>query len=442
MRDAQNNQVSGGTPQSVQCLDQAIRAFTVGHGDPLPLLDTAFAVSPDMPMAAIAKAWILAVPLDPKLAIMARSLAEWASSLPMNQRERALLGALSLALTGQRRASVTALDAHLIDHPRDLFAHFLALYGDTLLGRAHVVRDRADRARPFWSAEMPGFAVFRTTHAFGLEEAGSYALAEDEARAAVTMEPHLFFATHTVAHCMEMTGRPETGIAWSKQCEPFWASAASGSQGHLWWHTALFHLELGQIDMALELYDGPLLRTIRPTGFSLSDPTALLWRIDTLGCDVSCRWQELLPRWEGHADGRSMVFTDMHAAMTELRSGNEARAEARLAVMRRTAAGTGEAAALYGDVGVPLVEGLIAFHRADYADCIEHLFPLRTEIWRIGGSRAQRDIVDWTLTTAALRGNRKALALGLTYERLAGRPKSMINQRFQREAEQITYCAR
>ena len=435
--DAQGNAVSGGIPASVACLDQAIRAFTIGHGDPLGLLDMAAATSPDMPMALIAKAWILALPLDPKLAVMARGLAERARSLSMNQRERALLGALDLALSGERRASITALDAHLFDYPRDLLAHFAGLFGDTLLGRAPLVADRAARAMPFWSGDIPGFAVLRTTCAFGLEEAGSYALAEDEARAAIALEPHLYFAHHTVSHCMEMTGRPEAGVAWSKEREPFWASAESGAQGHIWWHTALFHVELDQFDEALKLYDGPLLRTIRPTGFSLSDPAALLWRLDTLGCDVSRRWQELLPRWEGHADGRGMVFTDMHAAMTELRSGNEALAEARLGAMRQTAGGAGEAAAMYGEVGVPLVEGLIAFHRGEYADCVEHLFPLRAEIWRIGGSRAQRDIVDWTLTAAALRAGRKALALGLTYERLAGRPESLINQRFHREAEQI-----
>jgi tetratricopeptide (TPR) repeat protein len=435
--DAQGNAVSGGTPESVERLDQAIRAFIIGHGDALALLDGVAATSPEMPMALIAKAWILALPLDPKLAVMARGLTERTQSLSMNQRERALLGALNLALSSQRRASITALDAHLIDHPCDIFAHYVGLFSDTLLGRAPLVRDRADRAMPFWSADTPGFAVFRAIYAFALEEAGSYAQAEDEALSAIALEPHLYFAHHTIAHCMEMTGRPEAGVAWSKEREPFWAAAESGAQGHIWWHTAMFHLELDQFDDALELYDGPLLRTIRPVGFSLSDPAALLWRLDMLGRDVSRRWQELLPRWEGHADGRSMVFTDMHAAMTELRSGNDALAETRLLAMRKTAAGAGEAAAMYGEIGVPLVEGLIAFHRGDYADCIEHLFPLRAEVWRIGGSRAQRDIVDWTLTTAALRAGRKALALGLTYERLAGRPESLINRRFQREAEQI-----
>ena len=436
-RDAQGSEISGGLPEAVERLDQATRAFTIGHGDPLALLDMAAAMSPDMPIALIAKAWIFTLPVDPKLAVMARGLADRARSMPMNPRERALLAALDLALSSQRRASVNVIDAHLIDYPRDIFAHYVGLFLDTLLGRAPQVRNRSERALPFWSPETPGFAVLRAIHAFALEEAGAFAQAEEEARAAIELEPHLYFAHHTVAHCMEMTGRPGAGVAWSKMREPFWASAESGAQGHIWWHTAMFHLELEQFDDALHLYDGPLLRTVRPVGFSLSDPAALLWRLDTLGCDVGHRWQELLPRWEGHADGRAMVFTDMHAAMTELRSGNETLAEARLAAMRQTAAGAGEAAGMFQELGVPLVEGLISFHRGDYADCVEHLFPLRAELWRIGGSRAQRDIVDWTLTASALRAGRKALAQGLTYERLAGRPESLINRRFQREVAQM-----
>ena len=437
MLDAQGNAVSGGTPESVQRLDQAIRALTNGHGDPLALLDATAAIAPDMPMPLIAKAWILAIPLDPGLAVMAAGLAERARMMAMNQREAALLRAVDLMLAGERRASITALDAHLLDHPRDILAHFVSLYADTLLGRGHRISGRAARALPFWSPATPSFAAFKACRSFGLEEAGDYALAEDEARAAIELEPHNYLAHHTVAHCLEMTGRPAAGAAWSQERQAFWASAESGGQSHIWWHTALFHVELGRFGNALELYDGPIMRTVRPVGFSVSDPAALLWRLDTLGCDVGQRWHDLLPRWEGHADGRSTVFTDLHAAMTELRSGNEPLAEARLATMRQTATGTGEAAEIYGDVGVPLVEALIAFHREAYDDCTARLFPLRAEIWRIGGSHAQRDIVDWTLTAAALRAGRRALAQGLAYERLAGRPESLINRRFQREAEQL-----
>ncbi len=149
------------------------------------------------------------------------------------------------------------------------------------------------------------------------------------------------------------------------------------------------------------------------------------------------RWNDLLTLWEGHADGRCLLFTDIHAAMAELRSGQEALAERRLGWMRETAAGNTESAPLYRDVGIPLVQALTAFHRGDYERAVTLLQPVRFELWRIGGSEAQRDIIDWTMTEASLRAGLRDVALSLAHERLSLRPRSAVNQNFLRRAERI-----
>src|SRR4029077_14968663 len=164
-----------------------------------------------------------------------------------------------------------------------------------------------------------------------------------------------------------------------------------------WWHKALFHLELGQYDEALHLYDGPMRATQRRLGVSLTNASALLWRLDTLGCDVGGRWEDLAALWDGHADGKCLVFTDIHAAMAELRSGREALVERRLDAMRETAASDAEAAGLYRSVGIPVVEALAAFHRGAYGEAFTLLLQPRVDLWQIGGSHAQRDVIDWTL---------------------------------------------
>jgi hypothetical protein len=175
------------------------------------------------------------------------------------------------------------------------------------------------------------------------------------------------------------------------------------NQVHIWWHKALFHIELGQYDAALALHDGPIRATQRRLGVSLTNASALLWRLDTLGCDIGDRWWDLAALWDGHADGKCLVFTDIHAAMAELRSGQEALAERRLKAMRETAASDAEAAGLYRSVGVPVVEGLSAFHRGAYDQAITLVLQTRFDLWRIGGSYAQRDVIDWTLAEAAVR---------------------------------------
>jgi len=105
--------------------------------------------------------------------------------------------------------------------------------------------------------------------------------------------------------------------------------------------------------------------------------------------------------------------------------------------MRDTAASGVEAAPLYRDVGIPLVEALTAFHRGAYAQTVARLQDVRFDVWRIGGSHAQRDIIDWTLTEAALRAGQRDVALSLAYERLGTRPRSFVNRDFLRRAERI-----
>jgi hypothetical protein len=120
-----------------------------------------------------------------------------------------------------------------------------------------------------------------------------------------------------------------------------------------------------------------------------------------------------------------------------LRSGQEPLIERRLAWMRETAASAVEAARLYRSVGIPIVEALAAFHRSAYAEVVELLLPVRFDLWQIGGSYAQRDVVNWTLTEAAVRAGQRDVALSLAHERLATRPRSAPNRRFLRQAEAL-----
>jgi hypothetical protein len=156
-----------------------------------------------------------------------------------------------------------------------------------------------------------------------------------------------------------------------------------------------------------------------------------------LGSKIGDRWRELSALWEGHGDGKCLVFGDRHAAMAELRSGQEVPVERRLKAMRETAASGVEAAGLYRTVGIPVVEGPAAFHRGAYAEAVELLLPVRFDLWQIGGSDAQRDVVDWTLTEAAVRAGQRDFALSLAHERLGTRPRSAPNRRFLRNAQAI-----
>src|SRR6202048_754524 len=400
IQDAQGNYLSGATAEAAATHDQAVRPFNLVHGDSIGLFDTAREAAPDFAMAYLGKAWVFTVANDPGLRTQAAALVETARPLTVNDREQAHLAALSHLVQGARAAAVAVLDRHLMRYPFDLVAHQGAALTDGFLGRFHCVRDRSARALPLWSKHQPSYGPLRAFHGFGLEEAGDYARAEDESRAAAELEPLSFWPHHTVAHVMEMTGRPEDGLRWMAAREPLWSTPGHMNQVHIWWHKSLFHLELGQYEEALALHDGPMRATQRPVALSLTNASALLWRLDTLGCDTGDRWLDQAELWQDHADGKCLVFADIHAAMAELRSGQETLAERRLEAMRETAASGLEAAGLYRTVGIPIVEGLAAFHRGAHPEAVELLLPVRFDLWQIGGGHAQREVVAWPLAEA------------------------------------------
>jgi hypothetical protein len=112
--------------------------------------------------------------------------------------------------------------------------------------------------------------------------------------------------------------------------------------------------------------------------------------------------------------------------MAHLGAGRIGQAQALVA----RAAGSGEAAGWMQRYGVPLIEGFIAFRTGDFAAAAERLMQARHIAGAFGGSHAQRDVIDWTLAEAAIRGRMPGLARALAQERLATRPHSAVNRGF------------
>ncbi|MEZ5856043.1 MAG: tetratricopeptide repeat protein [Hyphomicrobiaceae bacterium] len=435
--DAQANALSGATEPAARHLDAGVRAFAMSYGDVMGALDQARTAAPAMTMAHLAKAWVLVLSNDAILAAKAPPLMAEAAALTMNERERAHAAALAHAAQGHRAAAIAVLDRHLMSHPHDVLAHMCCHYIDAFHGRFHRSRDRSARALPRWSPDMPGYGLLLAFYGFGLEEAGDYARAEDVSRQAAELEPLNYWPHHGVSHVMEMSGRPADGLRWMADREPLWSGEQNTSRTHIWWHKALFHMELGQYPEMLAIYDGPIVETQRPLGISLTNATALLWRLEMLGVATGDRWQALADLWQSHTDGRLCVFADIHAAMTALRADRGAEVDRIVTAMRATAAGGTEAAPVFSLAGLPLVEGLAAYNRGAYADALEHLFKARDHLWMIGGSHAQRDLLEWTLAEAAVRAGQRDVAIALANERLGLRPDSAPNKRLLETAQAI-----
>jgi len=434
VQDAQGQNLSGADVATAQHIDQAVRAFTLNYGDANAHLTAALEVSPQCPIADLLRIWLLVLSNDPAQIAKAGALLAELSDAVMNDRETAHLAALRLAADGRWPSAVAALDRHLMSYPHDLVAHQCALRLDGYLGRFHRTAGRSARALPFWSKGQPGYSILSSFYGFGLEELGDYARAEEIGRAAAEEEPYGYWSHHAVSHVLEMTGRPDEGVAWMDQRLPFWSAPQCANRVHIWWHKALFHIDLGQFDKALELYDGEILTAMRPVGTQLCNATALLWRLEMLGCEAGDRWQHQHTLWQKQANGETSPFNEIHAAIAALRAGERTAFETLHANMSRSAANGGELAATYGGVAVPIIDAMANFVDSAYADATDRLLAVRADLWRMGGSIAQRDVIEWTLTEAAVRAGQSGVARSLANERLAARPDSVVNQGFLEHA--------
>jgi len=184
----------------------------------------------------------------------------------------------------------------------------------------------------------------------------------------------------------------------------------------------------------MALYDGPIRQYRSAVALDLIDASALLWRLHLTGLDVGNRWGELAAAWDSHADGRTYPFNDWHAVMAYLGAG-------RMKDVARVAKGYHESKSASGEVAAwgrataaPLIEGFSAFWHGDYGTAVDLLHGTRFITNSFGGSHAQRDIIDWTLIEAALRGGMREVAEALANERLAAKPLSPVNQAFRARA--------
>jgi len=433
--DIHGHTLTGATAEAAAAYEKAFEAFNLYRGDPIALVDEAIATAPDFAMAHILKAHMMVLSSEPEATSVARTIIDHVKTLRMNDRESQHVVAIEQVIAGEWTAAAITLDRHNMLWPFDLVALQAGHLIDFFRANARDMRDRIARVLSKWSSDMPGYPILLGFRSFGLEEAGDYARAEDAGRKALSLQPFDCWAHHAVAHVMEMQGRAEDGIGWMAARQPYWAEESNFFKGHNWWHKALFHLDLGQVSEVFDLYDGRIRKDRGTVALDLIDATALLWRLHLCGHDVGDRWIEVAGAWDAHADGRTYPFNDWHAAMAYLGAGRM-KDVARLAREFHEARNHGGEVSTWAHVtAAPLIEGFSAFWHGDYSSAVSHLHSARFIANSFGGSHAQRDIIDWTLTEAALRGGLPEVAEAMAHERLALKPHSPINLSFLARAK-------
>jgi hypothetical protein len=433
MNDRAGYPVTGANPDSLSAFEQAAHELRCLVDDPVATIDGALATSPGMPMAHVLKAWLHLLGTEPGGLAVARDCAGAAKALPGTDRERRHAEAAALVAAGRWREGGRALEDLSAAYPRDALALQAGHQVDFFTGDSRMLRDRITRVLPAWSRSVPGYHAVLGMHAFGLEETGDYAQAERQGRLAVELEPRDSWGWHAVAHVMEMRQAPRDGIAWLEPGAPTW-SRGSFLGVHNWWHLALYHLELDQIDDVLRLYDQSIGGPGSTVVLDMVDCSALLWRLHLRGVDVGARWPALADRWAPIAGAGNYAFNDLHAMMSFVGAGREREQREVLDAQRAAMAQDGDNAAFTREVGHAGALAVQAFGSGSFGEAVRLLRPLRSHAHRFGGSHAQRDVIDLTLIEAARRGGDRALFAALAHERAAQRPRSALARRYVDDA--------
>jgi tetratricopeptide (TPR) repeat protein len=412
--------LSGASDRAAGLFRTALDGYHRFGGEPFPLLREAIADSPAFVMPRVLLAYMTLIGSNPRVRALGLQAVAELEGLDADGRETGHVAAVRALAAGEIRGAGRILEDVAIDHPRDVLALQAGQNADFLTGDTRMLRDRIARARPHWDAAMPNYHAVLGMHAFGLEETGHYARAEAAGREAIALEPRNGWAQHAVAHVMEMQDRRADGLAWNLRESDGW-TRDSFFKVHLWWHTALFHLGLGQVDEALAVYDGPLREEGSTLAYDLVDAAALLWRLHLAGVDVGGRWDALADVFAQQPHG-AYAFDDVHAMMAFAAARRDDEAEDTLAALRTAAAGAGDNGLMSREVGLPVAEAILAFGRGDPATAVERLRAVRNGAGRFGGSHAQRDVLDLTLIAAARAAGQAALAEALQAERAAAVP--------------------
>jgi hypothetical protein len=425
LADAHGNPMTGDA-DTIGLYDRAIDRFVRFHPEVVDLAVELAGRDDPAPMAHALIAYLHLTSTDPADLAIAREAHDALVEASGNEREQAHAAVIGAWQRGDWTGASRKADELLIRWPTDLLALMIGHQLDFFLGDAQSLRDRPLRAI-HELGDHPHAAFASGMAAFGLEEAGHYGQAEQFGLAAVDANPDDVWAIHAVVHAYEMQGRVADGIELLTSDRTVWESGNLFTV-HNWWHLAIYNLEAGRTQRALEIYDAEI-HHAGSAGVPLEmlDGSALLWRLLLDGTDTGGRFGPLAEAWAPKAVADPWyAFNDLHAAMAFAGAG---RMEDAHGVINRLDqwldVGTGTNVRMTAEIGLPSCRAVVAFAENRHADVIAELMPIRRTLQHFGGSHAQRDALQRTLLESALRSGRHELARALTAERLGVRENSV-----------------
>jgi hypothetical protein len=387
-------------------------------------LEEAIAADPDFALAHAARARLHAIRAEPAEARVRIATAAEIVARHGTEREQSHVEVLSLAINGQPARALERALAHADAWPRDVLILSLPLGAFGLLafsGMADHDQARVDlcerHARHFAADDW----WFLTCRGWSHAENGAVEYGRPLAQRGFELRKENANAAHALSHALYEAGAGEEAERLIASWLPGYDRSGT-LHGHIAWHAALAALERGDTDRALAIcadHVQPSVSAGMPINV-VSDTASFLWRLQAYGHTVPEGLWQAAAAYAGPAFPKAgFAFADAHMAILDAASGNRDAVERRAATLTQLA----EAGALAAGPVVPAIcRAALAFAEEDYAACMRILEPVAAEVVRIGGSGAQREMLEDMLLLALMRSGEAAKARALLDRRLHRRP--------------------
>ncbi|WP_028219386.1 tetratricopeptide repeat protein [Paraburkholderia oxyphila] len=387
-------------------------------------LEEAISADPDFALPLAARARLHAIRAE-----VTEARAKIAQALEIvrrhgTERERSHVEILSLAINGQSPKALSGALAHTDRWPRDIVILSMPLgaFGlfafSGMAGHNQARVDLCERHARHFSDDDWWFLTYR---GWAHGENGNIQLGRSLTQRALELRRHNVNAAHAVAHVLYEAGANDEAEAIIDGWLPEY-NRSGVLHDHIAWHAALIALERGDTRRALSIYAenvAPLVTTAVPVNV-VSDTSSFLWRLQAYGHDVPAgMWDEVARYASDYFQQAGFPFADFHMAVIAAATGDKAALERRTNALDDLI----EADKLPAGAVVPaLCQAALAFAEEDYARCARILEPVASEVVRIGGSGAQREVAEDTLLVAYMRSGDAAKARALLDKRLHRRP--------------------
>ena len=410
LTDFYGNQLTTSTGLARDSYDIGLRAFLSANYGAEEAFSQAIEADPNFALGYMAL--VRAFMSSGKLANAKAALSNAKNLLDgLTSREKSHFLCCELILSGEVKKARVAVQKHVSEWPRDAMIAQMSTSVFGLIGFSGEA-GRENDLLEYTAKLLPHYGDdwwMMSMHAISLCETGQTLKSMQLMEKTLELNPRNANAAHFFAHILYEENEVLAGREYLNAWMPTY-DRRSLLHGHLSWHQALWALQDGDETSMWKIVDSSVSQekgSSLPIN-ALTDTASIYYRAELAGYNVSNeRWHKLSEYAAQNFPKMGQSFADIHAALAHAMAGNDEY------LSKLIDGKTGFA----GDIVPAVAKAWKAISESEWEKAREELEDTSFEFERFGGSRAQRDLLEFTYVNVLLRTGKKETARKTLFER-------------------------